>query len=1187
MIDDREAGKPVEAFILFNEHEDRVADIVDRLEQEGISTYFWRRDIRPGESWRDTEAEHVRTANSVLVFLGSMGWGPNHAELAAVAIDQARHLIPILIGEPPPEAMLEVAVLFEERRYVDLRRDDEHQFTLLVDEIKDQRAERLNDRRYDQWILKILDGNESERHEVLARIRRTLSFDRKALAERLVYEIEHRYGSPKITTFPEAPRPPENFASIRSWLLSCLIWTDPESEKPRRLIFGHLNPENEEDPVVRYWILAQLAAANVSYLKVASEICLTDPAPEVALVGRAIYYSPEDENLLRECRERLASSDLTAVWSVLRMLRVIPVPLLAPEVCALWSQAVVGTPEAYDSLFALCTPPMAFAAIPHLLESPGLDETMERIIGEAESSDPAMSLGFSVLVAALPKGAQWIQQRITIRSGDPGFDRIRRALESIEPDEDPRIMIPPYTPDTNEVGNDYLDIREDVQTLAAVMLAKEVPPPLAIGLFGDWGTGKSFFMGSLRKATEDFSSRNDPALCAHVVSIWFNAWHYAETNLHASMVEFILDKLADHVIPPKSGTEKRAALEADLLPRKLLVEVTTSQLKGATELLERHELELRDLRKEREEKRLTLRNLNAETLQELIASDKELASELEKAALDLGLPELDLGVEELAATLSDTIGLGNRLNLSIQTIAGSRHIWLIIPLLCVVLFVFPYLARWITELTHVGVVSQFSVIIAEVIAILGAATTALRRTNAKVRAAMNTFSRVKGRVDATIAKQIAEKSNEELDLEAKVAMLKSEKETAKETLETAIAEMAAAQKALVDLKDSLSLAHYILERRRSGDYQKHLSLISTIRRDFDELAERLKNPLESDSRFKPVDRIVLYIDDLDRCPARKILDVLEAVHLLLAYPIFVVVVGVDPRFLIRSLEQNFEALRPAALQEQSSSNPSYATPQDYLEKIFQIPFSLKPMSQFGYANLIGNLLAPSREESRDEKAVQLPARGPVAERETLLSARPLSSVAPESPERLVSSEPLESVPREGATFVQNIDEHEGGVYREAMTIRLWETRFAERLFPLMPTPRAAKRFTNTYRILKAPLRPIQLIDFEGSEYAPGEFRVPMLLLAMTIGFSRECRSIFPDVWKEIESNGNPLNVLSGLSSRTGVPRIVALHSKIAPILIDQTFPHDPELYRYWLPRVTRFSFDLISAVEVGAYNALT
>ena len=57
-----------------------------------------------------------------------------------------------------------------------------------------------------------------------------------------------------------------------------------------------------------------------------------------------------------------------------------------------------------------------------------------------------------------------------------------------------------------------------------------------------------------------------------------------------------------------------------------------------------------------------------------------------------------------------------------------------------------------------------------------------------------------------------------------------------------------------------------------------------------------------------VHRIVLYIDDLDRCPPAIVVKVLQAVHLLLAFPLFVVVVAVDARWLAKSLEQHYGEL---------------------------------------------------------------------------------------------------------------------------------------------------------------------------------------------------------------------------------------------------------------------------------------
>ncbi len=102
---------------------------------------------------------------------------------------------------------------------------------------------------------------------------------------------------------------------------------------------------------------------------------------------------------------------------------------------------------------------------------------------------------------------------------------------------------------------------------------------------------------------------------------------------------------------------------------------------------------------------------------------------------------------------------------------------------------------------------------------------------------------------------------------------------------------------------------------------------------------RLKSGTEDDD-LPRIDCIILYVDDLDRCPPSRVVEVLQAMHLLLALPLFVVVVGVDPRRLLRSLQTHYRALlQTQAVTRSADGDRSYwaSTPQNYVEKIFQIP----------------------------------------------------------------------------------------------------------------------------------------------------------------------------------------------------------------------------------------------------------
>ena len=91
-------------------------------------------------------------------------------------------------------------------------------------------------------------------------------------------------------------------------------------------------------------------------------------------------------------------------------------------------------------------------------------------------------------------------------------------------------------------------------------------------------------------------------------------------------------------------------------------------------------------------------------------------------------------------------------------------------------------------------------------------------------------------------------------------------------------------------------------------------------------------------------------------------------HLLLAYPLFAVVVGVDQRCLKQSLRIRFQGLL-TPMEKHEVSEPSVlvdrdeptATPLDYLEKIFHIPFHLPPMTPDGFADLVKDLTKPPLE----------------------------------------------------------------------------------------------------------------------------------------------------------------------------------------------------------------------------------
>lgn len=72
-------------------------------------------------------------------------------------------------------------------------------------------------------------------------------------------------------------------------------------------------------------------------------------------------------------------------------------------------------------------------------------------------------------------------------------------------------------------------------------------------------------------------------------------------------------------------------------------------------------------------------------------------------------------------------------------------------------------------------------------------------------------------------------------------------------------------------------------------------------------------------------KIVVFIDELDRCPLERIVEILEAIKLFLAEDIFIVLLGVDTRVAAEAIRLHYKDVH----------NPDL--PREYLEKIVQLP----------------------------------------------------------------------------------------------------------------------------------------------------------------------------------------------------------------------------------------------------------
>jgi KAP family P-loop domain len=243
---------------------------------------------------------------------------------------------------------------------------------------------------------------------------------------------------------------------------------------------------------------------------------------------------------------------------------------------------------------------------------------------------------------------------------------------------------------------------------------------------------------------------------------------------------------------------------------------------------------------------------------------------------------------------------------------------------------------------------------------------------------------------------------------------------------------------LAETTASRMLTEFIAERTGSDDYRKRLGVQALVRQDLERLSELVAGTSEEGDPEQgvqyPVNRVVLYIDDLDRCPTRLVVEVLQAVHLLLAFPLFVVVVAVDSRWLAGALRDHYREL----LVEGSAS------PDDYLEKIFQVPFWVRPLSPQARRRMARRMLEPNLELTQTT--------------ETDADAS--------------SADEQEEVGQEFFDLVESFGLAEGAAppWLEAarLTVTLDELDFVDGVALLLgDTPRSIKRFVNVYQLVKA------------------------------------------------------------------------------------------------------------------------
>jgi hypothetical protein len=783
-------------------------------------------------------------------------------------------------------------------------------------------------------------------------------------------------------------------------------------------------------------------------------------------------------------------------------------------------------------------------------------------------------------------------------------------------------------------GEDLLNIEDDVNALASLVSAWSVEPPLAIGLFGDWGSGKSHFMRKMQQRVEKLSRKarnekekkqNEIGYYKNIVQIEFNAWHYIEGNLWASLVNHIFANLRVGEEEDRTILEtRRDELISKLDVKKEIEEKLRSKVEEKQNQLKNKQKEVTKLEKDaaeqKDDRATQLAGFRSEAEKQLNELDVPLqVSEedqqlLKRAGIE---PDKWKTAADFRRHYDEIKGFSNRIAAQWNLFKTDRKVrtrvflaagLTVMPLLGLLL---PTFSREVKlpagVLTMLGIVATFFTAAVPVWKQFRSALSALEEHDAAVeRARQKRIGELQAEV-TTLTKTV-------MDARAEAASITKDIETLEKQINSTTTDQI--------------LAEFIDDRASASDYRRHLGLVALIRRDFERLRDLFNDQRKEEKDGKEtyhqnrINRIILYIDDLDRCKPERVVEVLQAIHLLLAFPIFVVVVGVDARWVTRSLQESYEWLRredneTRKKEDHESDEPDDldgATPHDYLEKIFQIPFWLRPMEDEQCRIFIEGLTEPIRYRPPDEPNQQTngnkksePAanlKGAPELANTSGNGNPSASKANADDAQRIEP-PAESADEaddtasstSGAESKSQEEKHDDDetidLTPHSLTLSDKEIEYMTSLAKLIGrSPRAVKRFLNCYRLIKVSLPPAKLKEFvnEGASY---EYRAVMILLGIITGAPSVSLYVIEEIenWKwEKEKPPTMMDFFFQLAGNVNLPR-ASDWQRLSALL--QSFGSTEEsaamfaALRAEAPRVSRFSFRIGRAEAAGPKRTTT
>lgn len=644
---------------------------------------------------------------------------------------------------------------------------------------------------------------------------------------------------------------------------------------------------------------------------------------------------------------------------------------------------------------------------------------------------------------------------------------------------------------------DLLGIRHEVNAIADSIMLKETKPPMVVGVLGGWGWGKSSVMQLIQRriidircqaAVEGQDEKGEIDLfpfVGHTYPIWFDAWTYAKSDLWASLMYKICSELdrmlflekrihEEIVTDPKAGNNIWRVL-TDIKKIDVSNETDLRILKRAIDEQPSYKIDRSLLWAELDGVRSKQREAINKRSVELDAEDSRLA--------DIQIPFEKNKVENaVVKKVSDNLfkviqGLtdkGNSPGLSEQDrdqFIKNVKSWKVLPellnrmswqtiLMVIAVFFMAYglvyglafllppleiiYSKWVN--TVVGMISATVVFLGKLTQLKDKLFEDVNSSIDKERNAFND--------ELKRCRDIYINYPATITIGAKD---KQQPETFDELAQLWALQMIKRKK-LAHKTEELSLSHrlrnlrsFLSERLGEGDdsYQDRLGLVYRVQKDLRVLSDALMDRANEETLFKRKNpRVFLFIDDLDRCPPDKVVDVLEAVQLLVKTELFVVILAIDVRYVTRCLEDKYKGV--LSRQDQPSG-------LDYIEKIIQLPYRIRPAAADAVAHFLAQNMKvydkqnENKEDHDGNKKEHKSVDSDQAKPDNNTSENTTTNINPSSvlPDALSPTSQISAIPYRALRF--DSEEH---------------TMLSGCCYQVGISPRAMRRQLNVFKILK-------------------------------------------------------------------------------------------------------------------------